>query len=107
MIIKYSSISCQRNYIKHSGKEPKSYVTTAIHEQDCDIVDDVLNKCSCNAEVVKGIPKVIIEGWKIKQKNCDHDEKYRTYQATELDFGINEGYYCDNCDKDLDIPEED
>ena len=45
--------------------------------------------------------------WDTNKKNCKHEEKYRIYQAAEQEFGIQEGYYCDNCDKDLDIPEED
>ena len=37
---------------------------------------------------------------------CEHEEKYRTYQAAEEENGIQEAYYCENCDKDLDLPDE-
>ena len=42
----------------------------------------------------------------IKNAICEHEEKYRIYQAAEEENGIKEGYYCENCDTDLDIPEE-
>jgi hypothetical protein len=39
------------------------------------------------------------------ERYCNHEHK--TYQAEERDTNVPESYTCDNCGKDLDIPEPD
>ena len=37
--------------------------------------------------------------------NCEHDNTI--YQAGEFDTNTPERYYCGDCDKDLELPEQD
>ena len=40
-----------------------------------------------------------------EQEYCEHENK--TYQQEELENNVPESYTCDDCGKDLDIPEPD
>jgi len=42
---------------------------------------------------------------KIKQESCEHKNKH--YQGEEKDTNIGESYTCEDCNKDLAIPEPD
>mgnify|MGYP001398180775 CR=1 FL=1 len=47
----------------------------------------------------------VVDMNEVYQAECEHENK--TYQAHEPDVNVPESYSCDDCGKELDIPEPD